>query len=324
MTTVALRTGFAGTPESAVFLLKTLVQSDAADVQLVLSKPDRRRGRGRKLSPSAVSHYAQQSGLPLYQPATPDSIPTAVLRGLDLLVVFAYGLILPEAVLKAPRLGCVNLHFSLLPRWRGASPVQHAILAGDTHTGLSIMRMETGLDSGPVYLNQRCAIRTDDTAGSLMDRLLAQSAETLPKWLHDARTRGLPRPRRQNPEAVCYAPAIHSRDRLIDWQQDCQRIERQIRALNPSPIARTAVITTTGDTFTLRIWQASPCPGNWPGQAGEILRCDHSGLLVKTGAGALNIKTLQLSGKQPTPIRDFLNGYPDWGRGITGFGTPTQ
>jgi methionyl-tRNA formyltransferase len=297
---------YAGTPEFAVPALSALIEG-RHDVVAVYTQPDRPAGRGRKTLPSPVKQRALEAGLPVLQPLSlKDAATQAELAGwdADLLVVAAYGLILPQAVLDIPRHGCVNIHASLLPRWRGAAPVQRALLAGDTRTGISIMRMEAGLDTGPVYGFSAIDIDAADTAGSLTARLAALGAEALlaalPGILDDS---AVPTPQ---DAAATYARKITKDEALIDWGRPAVEIERAVRAFDPWPVAYTHL----GDEV-LRIWSAAVLPASAEATGsvapGRVLSADAAGIDVGTGAGVLRILELQPPGKRRMSVRDFLN-----------------
>ncbi len=293
---------FAGTPDFAVPALQRLIDSGYAPVA-VYTQPDRPAGRGRKLQPGPVKRTALAHGLPVYQPVTlRDESAQTELQALqpDLMVVVAYGLLLPPRVLALPTRGCVNLHASLLPRWRGAAPVQHAILAGDSESGVTLMQMEAGLDTGPILAMTHCAIQPDDTGGSLHDRLATLGAELLGEHIAAVLAGDLA-PRPQPAEGMTYAAKINRQEARIDWTQPASRIERQIRAFNPWPVAFSQL---EGDA--LRIWQARVSDARLSGPPGH-LHTDRGTLSVATGEGALELQQVQLPGRQPISARDLLN-----------------
>jgi methionyl-tRNA formyltransferase len=302
----ALRLGFAGTPKFSVPALEALADSEHA-VAVVFTKPDRPAGRGRHVQVSPVKQRALELGLKVLEPATfksPDTLDT--LRGLDLdaLVVVAYGLILPPAVLAAPRLGCFNIHASLLPRWRGAAPIQRALLAGDAVTGVTIMRMEAGLDTGPMLAVRAVDIEARDTGGSLHDRLAVVGAALLRATL-DALARGGGSPETPQPEAgVTYAQKISKAEAEIDWRADAEQVLRKVRAFNPAPVAQ----TRWGDQ-QVRIWEAELAPATAPAGAppGTVMVAGPSGIDVTCGRGALRVTRLQLAGRKPMTAADILN-----------------
>jgi methionyl-tRNA formyltransferase len=321
-----LKLGFAGTPEFAVPALDVL--SEAHRICAVFTQPDRPAGRGQSLHASPVKTLAIRLGLPVHQPASfksPEALEILQRLELDALVVVAYGLILPPAALKCPRLGCINIHASLLPRWRGAAPIQRAVLAGDPKTGVTIMRMDAGLDTGPMLAAREIEIGAHDTAKTVHDKLARLGAEliaeTLPA-LEAGRVRSVPQPA----EGVTYAEKIHKAEALIDWRQDAVQIARRVRAFNPWPIAETRL-----DGAQLRIWETELLEDAELGDAelldseltlenpaltgaaptlepGTVLAATHAGIDVACGRGVLRIVRLQLAGRKPLAAREFLKG----------------
>ena len=296
---------FAGTPEFATVALRALIDG-GHQIVLVLTQPDRPAGRGMKLAPSPVKQLAMKHDIAVHQPSslkTPDAQAPLAEAKIDVLVVAAYGLILPTAVLALPRLGCLNIHASLLPRWRGAAPIQRAILAGDTETGVCIMQMEGGLDTGPVLLSHALPITPEDTGGTLHDRLAVLGATLIV----DAVARlgaGRLEPRPQPVAGGTYAHKISKKEAEIDWSQHAKSIELQVRAFNPFPVARTHF---GGEVW--RIWSATVDGGNgFP--AGTIMRVDAGGVLVACGVGALNITELQTAGGRRMNADAFIAGRP--------------
>lgn len=301
---MALRVAFAGTPEFALPAFHALVGSPHTIVG-VLTQPDRPKGRGRQLAGSPVKLAAQGVGLPVSQPASLRSEADRselVSWNPDVLVVVAYGLILPAAVLQLPRLGCVNIHASLLPRWRGAAPIQRAILAGDRETGVSIMRMEAGLDTGAVYLEKRVSITQTDTAGSLHDRLAGEGARALLQVLRDMeQDRAISTP--QPPEGVTYAAKIEKAEALIDWSQSAVFLDRKVRAFNPWPVAETRL---QGEQ--LRIYRSSVVEfAMKASEPGAIVAVHDNSILVACGEGVLSLAEVQRPGRKPVAARDLIN-----------------
>jgi methionyl-tRNA formyltransferase len=275
-------------------------------VALVLTQPDRPAGRGRQLAASPVKIRAQRLGIPVEQPAslkTPEALALLQAHKLDVLVVAAYGLILPQSVLDAPRLGCINIHASLLPRWRGAAPIQRAILAGDSHTGISIMRMEAGLDTGPVYLRRPLQITPTDTSATLEPRLAQLGAQCISDALEAVATATAVAEPQQAAEAT-YAHKIEKEEALIDWNRPATDIERAVRAFNPRPVAE-----TRWRGQQLRIWSARLAAGAAAAHPGAVIRADATGIVVACGAGALSLDVVQLPGGRPVPAREFLKAH---------------
>lgn len=299
-----LRLVFAGTPEFAVPSLRACVDS-GADVVAVYTQPDRPAGRGRKLAASAVKQFASNAGLSIEQPQTlRDADARARLRAHapDLLVVVAYGLILPRAVLALPRLGCWNVHASLLPRWRGAAPIQRALLAGDAETGVALMQMEAGLDTGPILLEQRVPIAANATGGSLHDRLAALGAEILAAGL--ARVlRGETLPgTAQASDGVAYAHKLDKAEAQLDWSESAIALARKVRAFDPWPVAEAIL-----DGERLRIWSAEAVAGQTTLAPGTRLATHRDAIDIAAGEGLLRIRELQREGGRRMAVRDWLN-----------------
>ena len=302
-----LNLAFAGTPDIAAVILSALLQSPQYDVKHVYTRPDRPAGRGRKTRPSPVRQIAEQSAIPVRQPATRAEFEQDIeLGGIDAFIVVAYGLILPAPVLSRPRHGCINVHFSLLPRWRGAAPVQRAIQAGDRETGVSIMLMDSGIDTGNILLQKSCAIRDSDTALSLSGRLASMGSECLLEALSMLAS-GTADPRRQDNSLATYARKISKQEAEIDWNMEAQQIEAAVRAFNPAPVAFTSL-----NNVKIRVWEASTLEaGARYGNPGEIVAYGPEGLDVSTGNRTLRILALQLEGKKKQHVREIYNGYPD-------------
>lgn len=296
----ALRVGFAGTPPFAATALSAVLAA-GHDVALVLTQPDRPRGRGLKLAPSAVKVLALEHGLAVLQPATLKAAPATT--PIDVLIVAAYGLILPQPLLDWPRHGAINIHASLLPRWRGAAPIQRALLAGDTQTGISIMQMDAGLDTGPVIARTIVPIAPRDTAGTLTKRLAAAGAEAIVQTLATLKATGVLASRPQEAEGASYAGKIERAEAAIRWGDDTGTIDRMIRAFDPTPGAFASL-----DGAMIKIWSAEPAAGSF-GAAGTIVQADANGLLVACGRGALLVRELQRAGGRRQSAASFAAGY---------------
>jgi methionyl-tRNA formyltransferase len=298
---------FAGTPEFAATALEALLTT-SHEVVAVYTQPDRPAGRGRKLQPSPVKRLALEQGIEVRQPEKlkdPTDQAELAALGADLMVVAAYGLLLPQAVLDAPRLGCINIHASLLPRWRGAAPIQRAILAGDEESGITIMQMEAGLDTGPMLHALKIPILLDDTGGSLHDRLAELGARALLESLNGIADGSL-LPQPQDDGLATYAKKLGKQEALIDWTRTVAEIDRQIRAFNPWPVAQCKF-----QDNVMRIWQARPLDSTTPdgAQPGQVLEAGKGGIDVATGAGVLRIIELQMPGKRAMSAADFLNAH---------------
>lgn len=301
--TPPLRIAFMGTPDFAVPCLEALVAAGHV-IAAVYTQPPRPAGRGRKERRSPVHEAALVHGLSVMTPASmrqPDAIETFRSLALDAAVVVAYGQILPLAILEAPRLGCLNVHASLLPRWRGAAPIQRAILAGDRETGICIMQMAEGLDTGPVLLSEATAITDDDTGGSLHDRLAALGARLIAPALA-GRADGSLSPIPQDDAKTCYAAKLTAADEPVDWRRSATEIHRQIRGLSPWPGAKTVLEGTV-----LKLLAAKLAAGDFSAEPGTTL---DDQLTIACGEGALRITRLQRAGKAAMEAGALLNGYP--------------
>lgn len=297
-----LRVVFAGTPEFSVPCLEAC-RASGADVVAAYTQPDRPAGRGRKLTPSPVKQAALDAGIPVEQPESlksDEARATLAAYAPDLMVVVAYGLILPRKVLAIPRLGCWNVHASLLPRWRGAAPIQRAILAGDAESGVDLMQMEAGLDTGPVLLERRTPIGPDDTGGSLHDRLAALGADVLAEGLARIIAGETLLPRPQPEEGVTYAHKLDKAEARLDFARPAIELERQVRAFDPWPVAEGEL---HGET--LRIWAARAIAGS--GTPGSVLGMSRDGIDIACGEGALRVTALQRAGGKRITAADYLN-----------------
>lgn len=294
---------FAGTPEFGIPCLKALHESEHQLIS-VYTQPDRPAGRGRKIQQSAVKQWAHTQDLPVYQPANfknEQDIAKLQAQQADVMIVIAYGLLLPAKILAIPRLGCINVHGSLLPRWRGASPIQQAILQGDTQSGITIMQMDVGMDTGPIFTAMSCQLSAQETAASLHDKLaelaIAPLLTTLTQLAKDKRKTVM-----QDNNQATYARKINKEDALINWQQSAILINRQIRAFNPWPIAHTRF-----NDEIIRIHEAELIAENAQAKPGTMLNIDKRGILVATSKGMILIKILQFSGGKAMTVADWLN-----------------
>ena len=304
-----MRIVFCGTPEFSVAPLTKLIQNKY-EVVAVYTQPDRGVGRGRKVQFSAVKKCALEHNIEVYQPVSlRDEDAIEELRTLkpDLLVVVAYGLILPQAVLDIPTISCWNIHASLLPRWRGAAPIHRALLAGDKTTGVGIMQMEAGLDTGAVYVQHECAIANDETTEKLHNKLAVMGANALLEAIELLQDNNLPSPMVQDEDKVTYAKKLTKAESVIDWNQSAKLIDRKIRALVPWP---GIVANIAGDDY--KIWQSKFIEEDSQAAVGEISRADKSSLSIQCKKGQLNVLSIQKSGKKRMDITQFMQSKTDW------------
>lgn len=304
----SLRIIFAGTPDFAARHLDALLSS-GHQVVGVFTQPDRPAGRGKKLMPSPVKALAEEHGLPVFQPASlrPQENQQLVADlNADVMVVVAYGLILPKAVLDMPRLGCINVHGSLLPRWRGAAPIQRSLWAGDTDTGVTIMQMDVGLDTGDMLYKLACPITAEDTSATLYDKL----AELGPKGLIDTLQQladNRAQPEVQDEALVTYAEKLSKEEARLDWSLPAVQLERCIRAFNPWPMSWLEI-----DGQPVKVWQASVIVGQANAAPGTIIEASKQGIQVATVEGILNLESLQPAGKKAMSAQDLLNSRREW------------
>jgi methionyl-tRNA formyltransferase len=291
---------FAGTPDFAATHLQALIRQH--DIVAVYTQPDRPAGRGKKLTASPVKLLAAQNNLDIYQPQSlKDAEQQAILARLkaDIMVVVAYGLILPQVILDTPRFGCINVHGSILPRWRGAAPIQRAVEAGDNETGITIMQMDAGLDTGAMLTITRCTVEADETSGSLYNKLAALGGPALLGTLDKIKA-GTAVATAQDNDQSTYAKKIDKIEALINWSESAAVIDRRIRAFNPFPAAYTEI-----DGQRVKIWGAQIAPEQ-QASPGQVLAADNNGLLVACGQGCLLLTEIQLAGKSRMPVSEIL------------------
>ncbi len=307
MSDTPLRIVFAGTPEFAAESLAAVLNTEH-QVVAVYTQPDRPAGRGRKLRPSPVKALALEHDLPVYQPLSlKDSEQQQILADLnaDLMIVVAYGLLLPQAVLDTPRLGCINVHASLLPRWRGAAPIHRALLAGDAVTGITIMQMDAGLDTGDMLSKAECAIEASDTSGSLHDRLAVLGAQLLVDTLAPLAA-GTLTPEPQDNDLATYAHKLEKQEGQIDWSLPADEILRRVRGFNPWPVCFTRLAEDN-----LRIWSAEMDAAASDAAPGTIVASDGDGIRIACGQGSLRLTQLQLPGGKAQPVKTLLNAHKE-------------
>lgn len=294
---------FAGTPDFAAKHLSVLLKSEF-NIVAVYTQPDRPAGRGKKLTASAVKEVALAQNIPVYQPQNfkeADSVEQLASLNADLMIVVAYGLILPKVVLETPRLGCLNVHGSLLPRWRGAAPIQRAIWAGDKETGVTIMQMNEGLDTGDMLTKVSCEITADETSASLYDKLAQQAPLVLVDTIKHL-VEGKLVPEEQDEALANYAKKLSKEEALIDWSNEGTFIERCIRAFNPWPMSYFMI-----SGKPVKVHRASLLAINSKEAAGTIILADKNGIQVVTGSGVINLEVIQLAGKKAMSVQDILN-----------------
>jgi methionyl-tRNA formyltransferase len=299
---------FAGTPDFSVSVLDALMNTEHKIVG-VYCQPDRPKGRGRVLTACPIKEYATKHNLDVYQPnSLKDVEEQAQLSSLnaDVMIVVAYGQLLPQAVLETPKYGCLNIHASLLPRWRGAAPIQRAILSGDDETGVGIMQMNEGLDTGDILLEKKCTITDTDTAQSLHDKLSILGSQDIVEVINKIDNLSATV---QDNSGITYAKKLSKEEAWIDWNQGSVQINQQIRAFNPYPIAQANASSDKFDSKVLRILQASTINQTHEYVPGEVIQCAKGICHVATGNGILSLEQVQLAGKKAVTIKDFTNAY---------------
>ncbi|WP_414165819.1 methionyl-tRNA formyltransferase [Superficieibacter sp. BNK-5] len=303
-----LRIIFAGTPDFAARHLDALLSSEHQIVG-VFTQPDRPAGRGKKLMPSPVKVLAEEKDLPVFQPASlrpQDNQQLVADLNADIMVVVAYGLILPKAVLEMPRLGCINVHGSLLPRWRGAAPIQRSLWAGDSETGVTIMQMDVGLDTGDMLYKLSCPITAEDTSATLYDKLAQLGPQGLIETLQQL-AEGRAQPQVQDETLATYAEKLSKEEARIDWSLSACELERCIRAFNPWPMSYLMI-----DEQPVKVWKASALDIQSDAAPGTIIDATKLGIQVATGEGVLNLESLQPAGKKAMSAQDLLNSRREW------------
>lgn len=298
---------FAGTPEIAKTVLNNILEH-GFDVSLVLTQPDRPSGRGMKLTSSPVKELSLEHGIEVFQPVSfkkePDAIEKIRAVNADIMIVVAYGLILPKELLAIPRLGCINIHVSLLPKWRGAAPIQRAVLEGDTETGIAIMQMDEGLDTGDILLLEKIEVNAKETSASLHDKLAKVGAEKIIEFLQNPSHYS---PQKQSEIGVSYASKLDKEEARINWSESAELIERKIRGYNPFPVAFSFL-----DNKLHKIWKASIIDESHSKLVGSILKVTHKSLYIACGSGTiLSIDEIQEAGSKRKPIEQYLQGKTD-------------
>jgi|TARA_Y100000296_G_scaffold59872_1_gene69257 methionyl-tRNA formyltransferase len=304
--TTPLKVIFAGTPDFAAKHLSALLESEH-EVIAVYTQPDRPAGRGKKLTASPVKVLAEENAIPVYQPQSlkaPEAQEELALLNADLMVVVAYGLILPKAVLNAPKLGCINVHGSILPKWRGAAPIQRAIWAGDAETGVTIMQMDEGLDTGDMLHIATLPITPEDTSATLYEKLAELGPQALVEVVDNFESYT---PTKQDDSMATYAKKLSKEEALIKWADDAEQIERNIRAFNPWPVAWMKV-----EDQNVKVWSATVVTLDKEFKPGTIVSANKEGITIATGRDALCITILQIPGKKALPASDVINARQTW------------
>lgn len=302
-----LRVIFAGTPEFAAKHLEVLIEHKY-NVVACYTQPDRPSGRGKKLQPSAVKQIALENNIPVCQPLSlknEDAQTELESWNADLMIVVAYGLLLPKAALDTPKFGCINVHGSILPKWRGAAPIQRSVLSGDKETGVTIMQMDVGLDTGDMLLIETCPITKEDTSGSIYTKLENIGPDALLKTVEQIAA-GTVSAEKQNDELATYAHKLTKQEAEIDWSESAHIIDQKVRGYQPWPVAYTKIQDNAVKIWQVEIVESSSKP------AGEIISADKSGIVVAAGSNAIKIIQLQPPGKKAMTAADFLNGRQDW------------
>ncbi|MCF7506520.1 methionyl-tRNA formyltransferase [Vibrio sp. L3-7] len=310
----SLRIVFAGTPDFAARHLAALLSSEH-EVIAVYTQPDRPAGRGKKLTASPVKNIALENNIPVYQPEnfkSDEAKQELADLNADIMVVVAYGLLLPQAVLDTPRLGCINVHGSILPRWRGAAPIQRSIWAGDKETGVTIMQMDIGLDTGDMLSIATLPIETTDTSASMYEKLAGLGPDALVDCLANIAS-GKAVAEKQDDELANYAKKLSKEEAKIDWNDSAEHIERCVRAFNPWPMSHFAIVDSSSDTeISIKVWQTRVDEESTSAPAGTIIKADKTGIYVATGDKVLVLEQLQVPGKKAMSVQDILNSRASW------------
>ncbi|MEO9494261.1 MAG: methionyl-tRNA formyltransferase [Vibrio splendidus] len=310
----SLRIVFAGTPDFAARHLAALLSSEH-EVIAVYTQPDRPAGRGKKLTASPVKNIALENNIPVYQPEnfkSDEAKQELADLNADIMVVVAYGLLLPQAVLDTPRLGCINVHGSILPRWRGAAPIQRSIWAGDKETGVTIMQMDIGLDTGDMLSIATLPIETTDTSASMYEKLAGLGPDALVECLADIAS-GKAVAEKQDDELANYAKKLSKEEAKIDWNDSAEHIERCVRAFNPWPMSHFAIVdSSSSDEKSIKVWQTRVDEESTSAPAGSIIKADKTGIYVATGDKVLVLEQLQVPGKKAMSVQDILNSRASW------------
>ncbi|PMG60153.1 MULTISPECIES: methionyl-tRNA formyltransferase [Vibrio] len=310
----SLRIVFAGTPDFAARHLAALLSSEH-EVIAVYTQPDRPAGRGKKLTASPVKNIALENNIPVYQPEnfkSDEAKQELADLNADIMVVVAYGLLLPQAVLDTPRLGCINVHGSILPRWRGAAPIQRSIWAGDKETGVTIMQMDIGLDTGDMLSIATLPIEATDTSASMYEKLAGLGPDALVECLADIAS-GKAVAEKQDDELANYAKKLSKEEAKIDWNDSAEHIERCVRAFNPWPMSHFAIVdSSSSDEKSIKVWQTRVDEESTSAPAGSIIKADKTGIYVATGDKVLVLEQLQVPGKKAMSVQDILNSRASW------------
>lgn len=304
---------FAGTPDFAAQHLQALLDSEH-NIIAVYTQPDKPAGRGKKLQQSAVKKLALEANIPVYQPITlrnESAQQEFIELKADVMVVVAYGLLLPQEILDAPQYGCLNVHGSLLPRWRGAAPIQRAVWAGDSHSGVTIMQMDKGLDTGDMLHKVSCEISPEETSASLYEKLAQLAPSALLDVLNGLSEKHFPA-EKQNESQATHAKKLSKEEAELDWNLTAEQLERCIRAFTPWPVSFLTLTDPQGKTQTVKVYQAETIKTTKQYPAGTVLSVEKNGIQIATMEGVLNLLVLQPAGKKPMPVADFINGRRDW------------